>query len=339
MNVIRTIESDQKHAEPATTLPVFYSPAYTQSECEFDTTRKATWVASSLQARPITGVTLTAPVPLTQTDLEGGHAPAYVKAVRAGQPRALAESSGLEWDPRVWDAVCASNGGAVAAAKAAWQSRAHAGSLSSGLHHASVARGNGFCTFNGLALAARAVLDAGARRVLILDLDAHCGGGTNAIVWNWAGVVHLDISVSRFDHYQADPSTATTLDIITDARMYLPTLRKRLSNLRSTEFDLVIYNAGVDPHQHCDIGGLRGITSPVLAEREQIVFEWARGHRVPVAFVLAGGYVGDALSRDALVELHRQTVAAAALDNANATLTTDNNGLPGWPSEHVRRTP
>jgi hypothetical protein len=30
-------------------MPVFYSPAYTMSAYEFDTTRKATWVATSLQ--------------------------------------------------------------------------------------------------------------------------------------------------------------------------------------------------------------------------------------------------------------------------------------------------
>ena len=60
----------------------------------------------------------------------------------------------------------------------------HAGALSSGLHHASTERGNGFCTFNGLALAARALMDGGANHVLILDLDAHCEGGTYEIVHN-----------------------------------------------------------------------------------------------------------------------------------------------------------
>ena len=29
--------------------------------------------------------------------------PEYVEAVRRGEPRDLAESSGLEWDPRVWE--------------------------------------------------------------------------------------------------------------------------------------------------------------------------------------------------------------------------------------------
>jgi len=300
-------------------LPIFYSPAYTMSAYEFDTTRKATWVATSLQRRPISGVLLMEPPPVTQGMMETVHDPEYVEAVRRGEPRDLAESSGLDWDKRVWDAVCASSGGAVEAAKKAWHSRMHAGSLSSGLHHAYAARGKGFCTFNGLALAAREVLAAGARRVLILDLDAHCGGGTHSIVRHWPAIVHLDISVAPFDRYQVDAATSSTLDLVADAARYLPTLRARLSTLSQIEFDVVIYNAGVDPHEDCDIGGLAGITNAILAERELMVFEWARGRHAPVAFVLAGGYVGDSLQQDRLVELHRLTIAAAASSTPRAS--------------------
>ena len=118
------------------------------------------------------------PALLTTEQLEAIHSREYVHAVRTGEPRHLAESSGFPWDPAVWDAVRASNGGAVAAALHALATGSHAGSLSSGLHHARRDSGAGFRTFNGLALAARAALDAGARRLLILDLDAHVGDGT-----------------------------------------------------------------------------------------------------------------------------------------------------------------
>jgi acetoin utilization deacetylase AcuC-like enzyme len=78
----------------------------------------------------------------------------------------------------------------------------HAGALSSGLHHASTERVNGFCTFNGLALVARALMDGGANHVLILDLDAYCEGGTYEIVHNWPGLEQFDIAVSEFDGYE-----------------------------------------------------------------------------------------------------------------------------------------
>ncbi|MCC7538687.1 MAG: histone deacetylase [Deltaproteobacteria bacterium] len=45
-------------------------------------------------------------------------------------------------------------------------------------HHAEIDRAMGFCLFNNVAVAARKVLAAGARRVMILDWDAHHGNGT-----------------------------------------------------------------------------------------------------------------------------------------------------------------
>jgi hypothetical protein len=71
-------------------------------------------------------------------------------------------TQGFPWDPALWEMVCTSNGGVIAAAIEALRTRRVSGSLSSGLHHARRARGAGFCTFNGLVLAARAALDAGA---------------------------------------------------------------------------------------------------------------------------------------------------------------------------------
>jgi len=99
---------------------------------------------------------------------------------------------------------------------------------------------------------------------------------------------------------------------VTQAGDYLPTLKARLQTLdHGPGFLLVLYNAGVDPYERCDIGGLRGMTAAVLAERDRIVFEWAARHACPVAFGLAGGYVGERLPKATLVDLHRQTIAAA----------------------------
>src|SRR5439155_13235049 len=124
-------------AAPYHLIPIYYSPDYTAANDDFDTTRKATWVAASLLSAPIDGVALVGPGWFTAAQLEQVHAPAYVAAVRTGSPRRLAESSGIRWDPKVWRAVRASNGGAVAAVLAALRTRRNAGSLSSGLHHAS----------------------------------------------------------------------------------------------------------------------------------------------------------------------------------------------------------
>ena len=142
---------------------VFYSPVYVGSAHVFETTRKAQWIADSLGSVPIGGIELVSPSSLSYDQLVQVHDPAYVRAVETGVPRSLAESQGFRWDAGLWPMVCASNGGAVAAALAALQTDV-AGSLSSGLHHARREHGAGFCTFNGLAIAAREALAVGACR-------------------------------------------------------------------------------------------------------------------------------------------------------------------------------
>ena len=54
---------------------------------------------------------------------------------------------------------------------------------------------------------------------------------------------------------------------------------------------LVVYNAGMDPHEGA--GGPRGITADTMAAREQMLFAWTASIGVPVAFALAGGYTID----------------------------------------------
>jgi acetoin utilization deacetylase AcuC-like enzyme len=292
-------------------VPVYYRPEYVLAAHAFDTTRKAAWVAESLADAPIAGLELRAPRPLADAELFEIHTPGYVEAVRTGVPRELAESQGFSWDPSLWDMVCASNGGAVAAALSALEGRA-AGSLSSGLHHARRSHGAGSCTFNGLALAAKAALRAGARRVLVLDLDAHCGGGTHELIADDERVWHIDVSVSDYDAYA--PSARSSLDLVASANDYLPAVTRRLEAIErdGPPFDLCLYNAGMDPHEGCPEDGLAGITDDTLASREVFVFRWCRRRRLPIAFVLAGGYVGERLDRDHLVRLHRLTLRAAA---------------------------
>lgn len=292
-------------------LPVFFSSDYVGSHHAFDTTRKAKWIADSLAARPISGVQLHAPKPLVLDDVIKVHDPAYVLAVLKGEPSSLAESQGFPWDANLLPMVLASNGGFVGAALAAIKSGC-AGSLSSGLHHARHNRGAGFCTFNGLALAAQTALAAGADSVLIVDLDAHCGGGTHSLIRNDSRIWQLDVSVCPFDYYKATERSYLTL--VDEAEDYLPTIIRALDDLekQAPRFDLCLYNAGMDPFECCDVGGLEGISRDILEERERLVFSWCKVRDIPIAFALAGGYVGSRLDETGLVDLHRITLSAAA---------------------------
>ena len=291
---------------------VFYSPEYVGAGYSFETTRKAEWVADSLERSAISGIEIVEPAPLRGREVAEVHVEEYVRAVKTGHPRSVAESQGFVWDPGLWRMVLASNGGVVAAALAALEDGV-SGSLSSGLHHARYDHGAGFCTFNGLVIAAKAALAAGARQVLILDLDAHCGGGTESLIAEESRISQLDVAVNSYDRYS--PTAQARLEVVTRGKDYLPVIRHTLAeeDRRGDAFDLCLYNAGMDPFEACPTGGLSGITREVLAERERIVFDWCRGRRMPVAFVLAGGYIGEDLDVDGLVALHRLTLSAAAI--------------------------
>ena len=288
-------------------LSIYWGPEYNATDDDFDTLTKAGLVAGLVKENGVPGVRCRQPEAVSVEALEEVHSRDYVDAVRTGEPRSLAEGNNLSWCPRLFDAVRSSTGGMVAAALAAL-AEGSSGSLSSGLHHARRDRGNGYCTFNGLVLAALAAIVAGAARVLILDLDAHCGGGTASLIEGIGGVEQVDVSVNPFDHYESRPDARL---VMADGHDYLDVVERELRRIEAPgSFDLVIYNAGMDPHEQA--GGVTGIRSDTLAEREDMVFQWAAGHGLPVAFALAGGYQSGGFTLDDVAGLHLLTIETAA---------------------------
>ena len=287
-------------------MHVHYDPTYCQTNVAYDTTRKADAIAESLHERPITGAQLTSPSPATIEAVLAVHDHEYVAALQTGSPHHLAASNGLGWDDELFAAVRASTGGVCAATLDALTNRVNSGSLSSGLHHARADRGNGFCTLNGLVIASRAALAAGAKRVLIVDFDAHCGGGTASLIEHMRGVEQIDVSVSSVDRYVSNLNARLAMSDGTD---YLGDLQRMLDTVYSPEsVDVILYNAGMDPHR--DAGGVPPIDTAAIRAREAMVFGWAKSIDVPVAWVLAGGYTTNT-SMDGLVNLHRLTIEAA----------------------------
>lgn len=288
-------------------IKIFFAQVFTRIVAE--TFVKGAAVAESLRSRPVLGVTLTEGVQATFDQIVRVHGRDYVIAVRDGGD--LAGTNGLGWDDGLYASAAASTGSLIDAVRWALVTRGIAGALSSGLHHAKRNRGAGFCTFNGLVIAAHEALAAGAKRVLILDLDAHCGGGTASLIDGVNGIEQLDISVNGYDSY-VDTSNARL--VMAKGSNYIEIIERELANVVDpSSIDLIIYNAGMDAHEMA--GGMPGITTEVIAERERMVFAWAWTHQIPVAFTLAGGYQWGGLTMDELVDLHRITIATAAAVN------------------------
>ena len=285
-----------------TTLPIFHNSDYGASKYEFDTTRKAVDIALSLMNTPIDGVRLVDPVYYydeAQRIISSIHSPEYVRAVTTGKPRALAQSSSFTWDKNIYTMARAHVAGMVAATHAALEGSTIAGSLSSGMHHASFDSGKGYCTFNGLAAAIKTAQELGARRILCLDFDAHAGGGTWDIMQKLFddSVVQVDVTVSAFDTWTPSGSSYFT---ITEPSMYRSSVKVALDYAASLEpFDLIIYNAGVDIRNS-------GVDEIDLRVRESMVRDFIGN--TPAIFGLAGGYTWGRYTIDDVVGWHRLTI-------------------------------
>jgi acetoin utilization deacetylase AcuC-like enzyme len=93
---------------------------------------------------------------------------------------------------------------------------------------------------------------------------------------------------------------------LAEADDYLAVIEGVLSSADTDGVDLVLYNAGMDPHEQA--GGIRGIDTDMLAERERMVWQWAEANDLPIAFVLAGGYEGFDFTLEDVADLHMLTV-------------------------------
>ena len=324
------------------TLLVHYSSDYVAAAHAFDTTRKAAWVADAV--RDMEGVRIVAPAArwdaaATEAAIRRVHDAGYVDALATGVPRHLAESQGFVWDPGLWTAVRASTAGVLSAVDAvlapvgAGADRAAggarlSGSLSSGMHHAKFATGDGFCSVNALVVAAAHAVATYGADVTVLDVDAHAGGGTDELLRHHgdtlglARVRHLDLTTKPFDSYMhraarpgdvnvEDPTLDGDDDRYLDAVDGLLEALPRVTAQGSAERPhLVLHNAGMDPSP--------GISFDALAERERRVAAALVGRGLAGVFVLAGGYTWSA-SPDEVAAAHASTVRAFA---AHATSRT-----------------
>ena len=289
-------------------MKIFYNDGYVAPNHSFDTTRKAAWIADAIHETGVPGVELVDPACFTglaEQVIESIHDTEYVDALRKGEPEGLASSQGFVWDEGIWEMALNSTAGVLGAVTEALASGSSTGSLSSGLHHARAGEGSGFCTVNGLAGAARHALGLVDGTVVVLDVDAHCGGGTHSLIGHEERIRHLDLSVSSFDSYAAAGDNRLVL-LTRDAgragfdRRYLDELDGFLDQIPD-DTGLVVYNAGMDPHPT--------VSSAALTRRENRVAEWCSVNSVPVAFVLAGGYT-HVMAEGQLVDLHMKTVRA-----------------------------
>ena len=267
-------------------------------------------------------IAIVSPDPVTEPDLLRVHAFNYISAVKTGEPRSLAESQKFPWSPELFPSVCLTAGGVLAAARQAL-SDGISGALASGFHHACRDHGEGFCTFNGLVVALEALRAAGQiRHAAVLDLDLHYGNGTAQLTAERSWMRALSIYGNDYDantpyrdvrsrrHVDGDNHFSVPLipSGSSDRNVLMQALDDHLDWILAGERpDILLYQAGADPLRDDPYSPL-DLDHADLMERDRLVFEFAKRHSLPVAWVLAGGYTED-ISQ--VVEVHLNTLRAS----------------------------
>ena len=239
------------------------------------------------------------------------HSAEYVDAVATGTVSPdIQRRIGFPWSPGMVERSRRSVGATIAAARAAIADGVSA-NLAGGTHHAFVDRGEGYCVFNDVAVAARVLQrDRLASRIAIVDLDVHQGNGTAAIFHGDSGVFTFSMHGEKnFPFKKENSDLDVALPDGTGNEGYLAALGEHLPGVLNTHRpDFVFYLAGADPYEGDRLGRLK-LTIDGLRQRDLMVFEACRQAGLPIAVTMSGGYATDV---DAIVAIHANTIRLAS---------------------------
>lgn len=238
------------------------------------------------------------PDPMERAWVEAVHDPLYVEqVVNCAVPAEKARRIGFPVTDRVSRRAFLAPGGTWLAARLAL-AHGFAANSAGGSHHALADSGAGYCIFNDLAIAAnRLIAEGDARRVMIVDLDVHQGDGTASLTAGRADIFSFSIHAEKnFPVRKARSSFDLGLPDDTGDDAYLAALARHLpAAIDLFGPDLILYQAGVDPHAEDRLGRL-SLSDAGLAARDRFVMHEARRRGLPIASALGGGYGADRMA-------------------------------------------
>jgi len=270
---------------------------------------------------------LVIPDPISLDDLRLAHDAAYVDAVEQGTLSTESQRRiGFPWSPMMVERSRRSVGATLAAARDVLEVRLKPDSmhtlkpeemcdrvsanLAGGTHHAFRDRGEGYCVFNDVAVAAAVLLRDGAiARAAVVDCDVHQGNGTAAIFRDEPAVFTFSLhGANNFPFRKEASDLDVTFEDGAGDDEYLEALADHLPHvLDDHQPDIVFYLAGADPYEGDRLGRLK-LTINGLRLRDRLVFDACRERRIPVAVAMSGGYCPDV---DAIVTIHTNTIREA----------------------------
>lgn len=178
--------------------------------------------------------------------------------------------------------------------------------VAGGTHHAGSNWGEGFCLLNDQAIAANYLI---ARQIcssiLIIDLDVHQGNGTAEILQHVPEVFTFSMHGQKNFPFRKEVSDLDIgLNEATSDEEFLRILQPTLPALYERHRpDFVFYLSGVDVLASDKLGHLN-MSKAGCRERDRLVFQFCKDHRLPVQVSMGGGYSPDI--RD-IVDAHCNT--------------------------------
>lgn len=273
-------------------IPVFYNPAMVvEIDLESPSPKKPREVVTEWRQRyPVEVIDF---APLSEADFCLAHKAEHVDGIIS-----LKIANGMDTrHQEVVDSLYWTTASFYAAAKHALGHRI-AVSPTSGFHHAGHDFSWGFCTFNGLLIAALKLLNSGVvKQVGILDFDYHQGDGSQDIIDK---LVLSELVLHRTGkiHYTREKQA------------FLQELPDLLETLKCV--DILFYQAGADQHENDPLGGF--LNNAEMRERDLQVFRFAKAHNIPIVWNLAGGYQEERTEQGRCIQ--------KVLDIHNATMET-----------------
>jgi acetoin utilization deacetylase AcuC-like enzyme len=169
-------------------------------------------------------------------------------------------------------------------------------------HHASADLFGGYCFFNNAAIAAQSLLDTGAQRVTILDVDYHHGNGTQAIFYDRSDVMYVSLHADpkqEFPHFlgYADETGEKEgkgcnfnfpMPWGTQWPAYRESLEKAVAHIRNYSPDVLIVSLGVDTFEKDPISKFQ-----LKADHFLEIGSILAGLKYPTLFIMEGGYAVD----------------------------------------------
>lgn len=164
--------------------------------------------------------------------------------------------------------------------------------IAGGTHHAFANKGEGFCIFNDIAIAAAYLLQNNlAKQILIIDLDVHQGNGTASIFKENKNVFTLSMhGAHNYPFHKEESDLDIGLPNGTSDKEYLEILNEQLDKVLATlQPTLAFYQCGVDVLATDKFGNMN-LSLQGCAQRDELVFKKLSAKNIPVAAAMGGGY-------------------------------------------------